>query len=182
MSIVWLACYNADMEEIELTFLPKELPAGVFGSKSKELLDIYLPAGAVHPKLRVRRSGTTHEITKKQAVQEGDASHQIETTIPLTPEEFVDLEKLEGKRVHKTRYYYAENGIDYEVDVFQDALQGLVLVDIEFTTLADKAAFVAPSWLLAEVTQEEFIAGGMLCGKRYEDIAERLQAFGYVRK
>ena len=169
------------MEEIELTYLSKELPAGVTASPSKELLDIYLPAGAEHPTLRVRRSGSSFEITKKQPVQEGDASHQIETTIPLTVEEFADLEKLEGKRVHKTRYYYNENGIDYEVDVFQDTLQGLVLVDIEFKTLAEKAAFVAPDWLLVEVTQEKFIAGGMLCGKSYANIVDKLQTFGYAK-
>ena len=169
------------MEEIELTYLPKGLPDGVTRSFSKELLDIYLPAGADHPTLRVRRSGNTFEITKKQPVQEGDASHQIETTIPLTAEEFADLEKLEGKRVYKTRYYYMENGVDYEVDVFQDALAGLVLVDIEFKTLAEKASFVVPDWLLVEVTQEKFIAGGMLCGKSYGDIEGRLQALGYVR-
>ena len=169
------------MEEIELTFLPKGLPEGVQKSRSKELLDIYLPAGSEHPTLRVRRSGSSFEITKKQPVREGDASHQIETTIPLTAEEFADLEKLEGKRVHKTRYYYNESSIDYEVDVFQDALQGLVLVDIEFKILAEKAAFVAPNWLLVEVTQEKFIAGGMLCGKSYDDIEGRLHAFGYER-
>ena len=36
-----------------------------------------------------------------------------------------------------------------------------------------------PDFCLAEVTQEEFIAGGMLCGKSFEDIKDKLEKFGY---
>lgn len=37
------------------------------------------------------------------------------------------------------------------------------------------------TWVLAEVTQEEFIAGGMLCGKNYDDISDKLEKFGYSK-
>ena len=36
-------------------------------------------------------------------------------------------------------------------------------------SIEEKDAFVAPDFCLVEVTQELFIAGGMLCGKRYAD-------------
>ena len=169
------------MEEIELTFLPKSLPAGVLTSSSKVMLDIYLPASIDHPHLRIRHSGDKYEITKKVPVQEGDKSHHIENTIPLTVEEFADLNQLPGKRVEKTRYLYEEGGNKYEVDVFKGDLTGLVLVDIEFNSLADKAKFQMPDWCLVEVTQEEFIAGGMLCGKSYQDIEEQLKRFSYSK-
>jgi CYTH domain-containing protein len=169
------------MEEIELTYLAKEIPMGLVNVPHKDLLDIYIPSSAEHPSLRIRKFGDKCEITKKQPVREGDSSRQIETTIPLTSEEFSEFAQLAGKRVHKTRYYYKEGGIDYEVDVFRDALAGLVLVDVEFDSVEKKDAFTAPVWCLAPVKQEKFVAGGMLCGKRYADIENDLNRFEYKK-
>lgn len=168
-------------EEFELTYLIKEIPDGVFSSPSKEILDIYLPSTSKHPILRLRKSGDKYEITKKQPVSATDSSHQTENTIPLTEGEFTELSTLSGKRVHKIRYYYYENGIDYEVDVFQDKLHGLIVVDVEFSSNEEKARFISPSWVLADVTQEKFIAGGMVCGKSYNDISDKLMEFGYQK-
>lgn len=169
------------MEEIELTFLAKELPKGLLNSPSKELLDIYIPAKKDHPSLRIRKSGDRHEITKKEPIKEGDASHQFEKTIPLTSDEFEELNMLKGKRVEKTRYYYKEGETNFEVDVFKGDLIGLMIVDVEFSSLEEKAKFKMPSWCLAEITQEEFVAGGMICGKKYEDIEKDLERFGYKK-
>jgi len=41
--------------------------------------------------------------------------------------------------------------------------------------------FVIPDFCLAEVTHEDFLAGGMLCGKSYSDIEDKLKKFGYVK-
>lgn len=166
------------MDEFELTFLPKKLP-DLSGCLSKEMLDIYISSTVDHPILRIRRSGEKFEITKKQPAKEGDASHQIETTIPLTREEFDELAQIPGRRVSKLRYLYNEGGKTYEIDVFQGDLKGLVLADIEFKSVQEKADYVAPDWMLADVTQEKFIAGGMLCGRAYSDIESKLADFGY---
>ena len=68
-----------------------------------------------------------------------------------------------------------------KIDVFGGDLAGLVVVEIEFSSLQEKSDFNAPDWLLVEITQEECIAGGMLCGKKYADIADRLAIFGYEK-
>lgn len=170
------------MDEFERTFLPSHLPDEVLLGECFEMLDIYLPLSAEHPHLRVRQKGNQFEITKSTVVEAGDSSHQFENTIPLTLEEFNDLKELKGKRVYKKRYLYTEAGFSYEIDVFKGDLEGLVLVDIEFKTKEEKDAYVPPSWVLIEVTQEEFLAGGMLCGKTYGDIAARLERLGYVKK
>ncbi len=120
-------------------------------------------------------------ITKKQPIQEGDASHQLEQTIPLTNEEFDDLAKLQGKRVRKERYLYRYGGRTAEIDVFKDGLEGLVLVDFEFGTVEEKGSFRMPDFCLAEVTQQTFLAGGMLCGKKYSDIEKKLAEFNYSK-
>lgn len=169
------------MEELELTYLAKELPKGLKNARSKEMLDIYIPSSAKHPDLRVRKIGERREITKKQPVKGTDSSHQLETTIPLTPEEYTELSRLKGKRVEKTRYYYQEADVEYEIDIFRGDLKGLVLVDVEFNSLEKQKAFTAPAWCLADVTQEKLFAGGMLAGKRYSDIETKLLKFGYKK-
>jgi CYTH domain-containing protein len=172
---------SAKMEELELTYLVKDLPEGVLSSPSKELLDIYIPASVEHPTLRVRKAGEKCEITKKQPIEQGDASRQLEITIPLTKNEFEELNTLMGKRVQKTRFYYKEQNVSYEIDVFRGDLSGLVLADVEFSSIEEKGSFKMPSWCLADVTQEDFIAGGMICGKEYSDVEEVLSRFGYKK-
>lgn len=167
-------------EEFELTYLIKNLPSNFsLEVDSKEILDIYLPASSDHATLRVRKRGDVYEITKKEPVSGTDSSHQNENTIQLTKDEFSDLATLQGKRVRKIRYYYEKNSITYEIDIFQDTLKGLILVDVEFKSNADKATFIPPDWILADVTQEKFIAGGVLCGKSYTDIESDLARYNY---
>jgi inorganic pyrophosphatase len=169
-------------EEFELTYLAKTLPDSFsFETKSKEILDIYLPAASEHATLRIRKRGDLYEITRKEPVSGTNSSHQTENTIPLTKEEFADLSTVAGKRVRKVRYYYEEKGTTYEIDIFQDALKGLVLVEVEFKSNEEKSAYVPPAWVLADVTQEKFVAGGVLCGKSYGDIENELVRYGYTQ-
>lgn len=167
-------------EEFELTYLAKNLPINFsIETKSKEILDIYLPASSEHSTLRVRKRGDVYEITKKEPVLGTDSSYQNENTIPLTKDEFDELATLKGKRVRKIRYYFEEEGATYEIDVFQDALEGLVLVDVEFNSNEEKTKFLPPNWVLADVTQENFVAGGVLSGKSYADIESDLSKYRY---
>ncbi|NTV55280.1 MAG: hypothetical protein HGA16_02155 [Candidatus Moranbacteria bacterium] len=169
------------MIELERTYLAKSVLEGLSECPSREMLDIYLPAESRHPVLRLRKNGDQLEMTKKTIVEGTDSSKMEEQTIRLSREEYEALTGIEGKRVGKTRYLYEIDGRTAEVDVFVGALSGLVLVDFEFETEAEKDAFPMPEFCLAEVTQEEFLAGGMLCGKSYDDIASDLSRFGYGR-
>ena len=169
------------MLELEKTYLVNSLPQSMDKLKKKETLDIYFPQDVDHPTLRLRKNGDVFEMTKKDAVREGDASAHVEHTITLTKQEFDALSRVDGKRVRKWRYYWPYVDQIGEIDVFQDDLAGLVLVDFEFETEEQKDLFVMPDFCLAEVTQEEFLAGGMICGKSYNDISMRLQQFGYVK-
>jgi adenylate cyclase len=169
------------MIELEKTYLIKNLPENLQAFPAKQIIDIYIPKESRHATLRIRKNGDKFEMTKKEPVQEGDSSHMLEQTIVLTANEFDILEKLDGKRTEKLRYNYPYRDLMAEIDVFQGALQGLVLADFEFKTLEEKAAFTMPDFCLAEVTQEEFLAGGMVCGKSYADIEKDLKKFNYSR-
>lgn len=168
------------MIEFERTYLAKHLP-DLTKCKKKEVFDIYIPKSEHHPTLRIRKNGDKYEMTKKQPVKEGDSSVQREQTIILVEEEFKELSQLHGKRVRKIRHYYDYKGRTAEIDVFQDDLKGLVLVDFEFDCDEDKESFEMPDFCLAEVTQETFLAGGMLCGKKYADIETQLKKFNYMK-
>jgi len=169
------------MIELEKTYLAKFLPEGLTNCEYKEILDIYLPTEARHPTLRIRKNGNKYEITKKEPLA-NDPSEMKEETTTLTKEEFNELNKnLVGKRVRKLRYYYHYNGRIAEIDIFQDSLQGLIVIDFEFETVEEKNNFQIPEFCLIDITQEEFIAGGMVCGKNYEDIEDNLRILDYKK-
>ncbi|MFA5994040.1 MAG: hypothetical protein WC823_03715 [Parcubacteria group bacterium] len=169
------------MQEIELekTYLAKFIPEGALECESREISDLYIPATVPHPILRIRKKGDKFEITKKQPVSGNDSSEQTEDTIILSTEEFNALAAVESKKVRKIRYHFDYAGLIAEIDVFQDELEGLVVVDFEFKTVEAKNSFQMPDFCLADVTQDELIAGGMLCGKSYADIETHLQKYGY---
>lgn len=169
------------MIELEKTYLAKKIPEGLENCKFKEIIDIYIPKSAEHPKLRIRKNGDKFEITKKKPVDDRDASHQEEQTIILNKDEFEALNQIEDKRTRKIRYYYDFAGRTVEIDVFKDSLKGLIVVDFEFETVEEKNSFEMPDFCLAEITQEDFIAGGMICRKSYKDIEEDLERFGYKK-
>ena len=169
------------MIELERTFLVKRIPDELKNCESKEIIDIYLPKEERHPKLRIRKNGNKFEITKKEPETQGDFSKQVEYTIPLKEKEFISLSKIDGKKIHKIRYYYKYNDQIAEIDLFLGELKGLIIADFEFENEDEKNNFEIPDFCLAEVTQEEFIAGGFICGKKYEDIEEHLKKYDYKR-
>lgn len=167
--------------ELEKTYLAKYLPKGLKKFPSKEIKDIYIPKESYHPVLRVRKNGDVYQMTKKEPVEDRDSSEQYEHTIKLTKKEFTALEKLSGKKSRKIRYYYELSGRTYEIGVFKDALAGLVLIDVEFIDKKDKDAFEMPDFCLADVTQEEIFAGGMLAGKKYSNLTKDLKKYKYSK-
>jgi len=169
------------MIEIEKTFLVKKLPGDLEKVKPTEITDIYFPADARHPTLRLRKSGSNCELTKKTPVDKGDASRQRETSVRLSLPEWRDLASAkQGRQLRKFRYRYPYNQETWEIDIFTDKLKGLVLADIEITSDSKSWAEIQiPKFCLAEVTQSEFIAGGMLAGKSYQDIAKKLEKYKY---
>lgn len=158
--------------EIEKTFLVKKIP-DLQNIQPKKIIDLYFPVKAIHPNLRVRKNGTKYEITKK--IKPGaSASVHEESTIDITEDEFNAFLNADSKKVEKDRYVLDINNKKVEIDVFQDKLKGLVLADFEFDNKEELENFKFPDFCLIDVTEEEFIAGGMLAGKSFEDISEQL--------
>ena len=168
------------MIELERTYLVKNVPNKIDEFKFKEIIDIYIPKSSNHPTLRIRKNGNKFEITKKEPTG-NDLSHKEEQTIIINEKEFNELKNINGKILHKIRYYYNYKNRIAEIGIFQGSLKGLILVDFEFETNEEKNSFQMPDFCLAEVTHEEFLAGRMLCGKSYKDIEKKLRKFNYKK-
>jgi CYTH domain-containing protein len=169
------------MIELEKTYLVKEIPVDLSKCKFNEMIDIYIPKDSSHPKLRIRKNGDSFSITKKELLDKNDASQQKEHTIILTEEEFNSLKKVEGKKIHKLRYYFDYKNRQCELDIFLDELKGLILADFEFDKVEEKDKFEMPEFCLVDVTQDEDIAGGVLCGKTYDQLKDYLDKYKYKR-
>jgi len=168
--------------EFEKTYLLEKIPEEIDSCDNEEITDIYLPSTAEHPILRIRKRDQNYEIIKKTPINEKDSSEQEEQIIILSQEEFKALTRnTEGKTLKKKRYYLPAKGRTAEVDLFAEKLKGLGLVDFEFDSREEKKNFEKPDFCLAEVTQEKFIAGGMLAGKKYSDIKGKLKQYSYKK-
>lgn len=172
----------ADSEvEMELAYLPKQLPPAIQKVTPQRVIDIYLSdENDLLTKLRLRQKGGKYEMTKKIVLDPADLSVQQEFNIPLTAEEFEKLKVVGGREVSKDRYVMNIGGHQAEIDIFLGALAGFAIVEFEFTAPEDKVAFKPPKFCGAEVTQEDFIAGAYLAGKAYDDIAAELDRFNYA--
>ena len=102
--------------------------------------------------VRVRHRGDRHVAT----VKGGRGPTRVEIEWDVSPEQFEALWPLtEGRRVDKARHELPLGQVVAELDVFGDALAGLVLVEVEFPDDAAMAGFVAPDWFGPEVTHDE---------------------------
>lgn len=165
--------------EREFTFLMNSLPADLDRFPSKIIEDNFIPAESDHPVIRIRRNGDSYVITKKHPENSsdelnGDSSRMVEHTIELSPSEYAVLNQLPGKRFKKRRFAYEIGNLMAEVDVYLDDLAGLVVIDFEFDSDEGMMAFQKPDFIGPDVTQDSLVAGGMLCGKKYADIADQL--------
>jgi len=173
---------DSAVTEIEISYLPKELPAGLLDAiKPVRIVEIYLSNPSVlTTKIRLRQRGSTYELTKKVNLDPANLSVQKEYTIPLTKEEFELFRSAGGRELVKDRYKLPVQDHIAEFDVLRGDLDGFVMIEVEFTSEADRDAFVAPDYFGADITQEDFIAGAYLAGKTYTDIQSHLDRLGYV--
>lgn len=99
--------------------------------------------------VRVRDQGGTHLL----GVKGGRGIQRTEVEAGIGPEEFDELWALApDRRIDKTRHQVAVGDRTAEVDVYAGALDGLVIVEVEFPTRPDADAFVPPPWFGEELT------------------------------
>lgn len=168
--------------EIELTYLARFIPDEIASLEPDIMEDVYYPAlSDQHAVLRLRRRGDRYEITKKLPVNDSQGKQHLETTIELTRDEYDALRAAKGKVVGKKRYKLQLGGRPAELDIFTGDLEGLVTIDFEFDSEAETKSFVPPECCGPDVSEERFIRGGEVAGKRYADLIADLDRLDYKR-
>lgn len=115
------------------------------------------------------------KLTKK-AASSSPYYHTI-SRIMLSQEEYDFLNRLEGHRLMKTRYYHAFRARVFSVDVFQGELDGLILCETEADGLEDLMSAEPPAYATIEVTEDPFFEGGTLCRATRSELARKLTQF-----
>lgn len=133
--------------EIERKYLVRKLPENLEQYNKKKIAQGYL---CTEPVVRIRRSNDDYYMTYK-----GDGLMvREEYNLPLTREAYEHLRpKIDGLLIVKTRYLIPlDNKLTAELDVFEEDLNGLVIVEVEFNTVEEANAFHAPDWFGEDVT------------------------------
>ena len=113
------------------------------------------------------------KLTQKLPTDATGSRQGLITTMYLTEDEFQLLANLPAKILRKTRYSVPPFGID----VFEDALTGLVLAEAEFNSAEDASALSLPSFIVREVTEDLRFTGGELVRVSRQELDKLLAEF-----
>ena len=140
------------MTEIERKFLVEDAPPDLSSSPSSEIRQGYLAVDRDGTEVRVRSRDEAAVLTVKQGAGRSRAEEEME----IDRETFERLWPLtEGRRVEKRRYVFpGAEGATIEVDVYEGALEGLVVAEVEFADDDHADAFQPPAWFGREVTDD----------------------------
>jgi CYTH domain-containing protein/CHAD domain-containing protein len=149
-------------QEIERKFLLTEAPPWLGGRVGTRIEQGYLAIDG-EVEVRLRRAGAERWLT----VKGGAGEVRTEVELPLEEEQLEALWPLtEPRRLEKTRWVVAVgDGLEAEVDVYEGALEGLVVAEVEFPSEQQGRDFQPPGWLGREVTGDERYANQRLASE-----------------
>jgi CYTH domain-containing protein len=110
------------------------------------------------------------KLTHKFAEREGANDRTVITNNYLTRDEYDRFCRLPGRAVVKHRWIVEDGGARYGVDVFADALTGLILAEREYETHAASVIAITVPFEGVEVTDRVEFTGGALAGKSFADV------------
>lgn len=122
----------------QLTKPQPELIVQGFLSRSEQLV------------VRVRIKGNSGFLTIKGKTN-GIKREEFEYEIPLSDAEQM-IEQFTDKHIRKLRYVIHEKGKNWEVDVFQGKLEGLILAELEVEN--ESVHFEKPDWVTKDVSHD----------------------------
>jgi CYTH domain-containing protein len=136
--------------EIERKFLVKEMPSNLSEYRCIDMEQAYL---CTSPVVRVRKENEDYVLTYKG----GGMMAREEYNLPLNEKAYMHLlAKADGNKIHKNRFVIPlNNSLKAELDVFKDAFEGIVIVEVEFPDLESANSFVPPEWFGEDVTYDK---------------------------
>lgn len=166
--IIYLLVVNAPMiedtgEEIERKWLinANDIPYNLEEGVEQKIVQTYLNFS---PEIRVRNinNGEKYILTIKSNMSV-DGLTRDEKEYYISEEEYNNLLiKQEGNTITKTRYQIYDKGNIMEIDIFENQLQGLAYMEVEFETEEKARDFETPSWAIKDVTDDIRYKNGYL--------------------
>ena len=114
------------------------------------------------------------KLTKKY--ETGDVLARPIVTAYLTEAEFEVFTALPALMLSKRRYKIEARGGTFAIDVFEGALDGLELAEIEMADDAALRALTAPDWAIADVSEDCRYQGGRLARLTAPEVSALLAA------
>ncbi len=137
--------------EIERKYLVNSMAWKVKADEGTRLLQGYM-ANTEKVAIRVRIAGEQAWLTLKSA-SAGIRRLEFEYPLPVADARQIMDEFCQGQVIDKTRYRLPLGGHVWEIDVFHDANEGLVLAEIELKNEQDD--FTLPAWIEREVSADK---------------------------
>lgn len=132
--------------EIERKFLITQPPKHYRQYPCRQIEQGYLSTA---PVVRVRQCDHDYYLTYKGQGLLAREEHNL----PLTKESYEHLlAKADGIVLKKTRYCIPYEQFTIELDVFREHYEGLMLAEVEFSSVEQARAFTPPEWFGREVT------------------------------
>lgn len=154
--------------EIERKFTVKTLPSGLECYECLSLEQAYLNTS---PVIRIRRENNSYYLTYKGA----GLMAREEYNLPLTEEAYLHLlPKCDGNVITKKRYRIPYLGYVIELDLFQPPFQGLILAEVEFSSVEEAEAFTPPDWFDTDVTYDSAYQNSNLSRRKAPDLCPDL--------
>jgi adenylate cyclase len=137
--------------EIERKWLVQDLP-DLSRHEGKAILQGYLAVAPDGTEVRLRQT----DGTCLETVKSGGGLVRDEIEVELSQDQFEALwPATAGRRLTKTRHILHGEGPNVEIDVYHDALAGLIVAEVEFPSANASARFAPPPWCGTEVTEDE---------------------------
>jgi adenylate cyclase len=149
---------KASSMEIERKFVVKKLPGDLDKYPSKSISQGYVLIANDGTECRVRRKGTEYF----QTIKMGKGLSRKEIEIEISEEQFNQLwNSTKGRNIEKIRHSIPYHGYTLEVDEYYgenpngEGLNGLITVEVEFSSIDESSNFQAPDWFGLDVTEDK---------------------------
>ncbi len=166
--------------EYERRFLVHATAAwrGAVRPGSKRIEDKYLHGTRL--RLRAITDAASNERTFKLTKKADSPSAYFRTIsrILLSNDELRVFDALPGDRLTKTRHHVLHLDRLFAVDVFDGLLEGLILCEVEASSLDDLMNAQPPAFVRGEVTEDPFFSGANLSRVARDDLLAKLASLG----
>ncbi len=164
--------------EIHRTFLINGLPEPLTPASSHlQIFDNYIENTRIRLRsIRIPEDNKwTWILQQRFPVNLKDFIAWKTSQIFLNENEYQVFEQFEGREIRKNRYFHEFDGKTLEFDIYLGKLWGLNLVNVYFETPEEMRSFELPTFIVNEVTNNEFFTGESLIGKSFTDVQVKFQ-------